>query len=137
MYVIVNLIIFWCSWCQWGRPRPRKFRGRWFQTTYLSPLRVWIPPRSLDSFMWKSCPANLLNVRGSTLVPICAWNNAQEGTWGLPLLVKLESCHMTLIVLMKCKSWHPLPPPPLKKKERSDLVTMFFSMPSLTSLHLH
>jgi Flp pilus assembly protein TadB len=54
----------------------------------------------LDSFMWGSYPASLRNVAGSTRVPVGAWNNAQRGTWGLPLPVKLERRDMTYTVLM-------------------------------------
>ena len=54
--------------------------------------------QGLDSFMWRSYPAILRNIGGSTQVPACAWNNAQRSTWGLPPPVKLESRHITVLV---------------------------------------
>jgi hypothetical protein len=49
----------------------------------------------MDYFLWGSYPVSLQNVSKSTQVPICAWNNAQKGTWGLFPPVKLERLHMT------------------------------------------
>jgi hypothetical protein len=45
---------------------------------------------------------SLQNVGGSTQVPVRAWNNAREGTWGLPPPVKLERRDMTVTVSMWC-----------------------------------
>ena len=42
--------------------------SRWLRITCHSLLCVWIPPGTLDSFMWGSYPASLLNVSGSTQV---------------------------------------------------------------------
>jgi hypothetical protein len=42
---------------------------------------------------------------GSTQVPVCAWNNARKGTWGLPPPVKLERRDMIYTVSM----WHKTP----------------------------
>jgi hypothetical protein len=47
---------------------------------------------------------SLWNVGGSTQVPVCAWNNAWKGILGLPLQVKLESCHMTYTMLVWLKT---------------------------------
>ena len=49
----------------------------WLWITCLSPSKVWILPRTLNSFMWGSYPA----LFRSTLVPACAWNNAQKRTF--------------------------------------------------------
>jgi hypothetical protein len=65
-----------------------------------SPLLVRIPTGTFDSFTWGSYPASLLNVGGSTQVPIHAWNNARKGAWGLPSPVKLECRDMTYSVSM-------------------------------------
>jgi hypothetical protein len=54
----------------------------------------------LDSFMWGSYQSSLQNVSGSTQVPICAWNNAWKGAWGLPPPEKLERRDMTYTVSM-------------------------------------
>jgi hypothetical protein len=54
----------------------------------------------LNFFMLGSYPAGLLHVGGSTQVPICAWNNVWNNTWGLPPPVKLESRNMTYIMLV-------------------------------------
>jgi hypothetical protein len=77
---------------------------------------VRIPAGTLDSFMWGSYPASLRNVGCSTQVPVRVWNNARNGTWGLPPPVKLERRHMTYTVTVwrkpqlnkqtnKLKSW--------------------------------
>jgi hypothetical protein len=71
-----------------GRPWPNDL-GRWLQTTLPSPLWVWIPTGYLNYFMSGNYPASLLNVGGSTQIPVRAWNNSRKGTWGLSLPVKL------------------------------------------------
>ena len=43
-----------------------------FKITLPSPLCVWFPPDTLDSFMWGSYSASLWNIGGSTQVPPCA-----------------------------------------------------------------
>ena len=73
---------------------------------------VRILPGTLETFMWWSYPASLQNVNGSTQVPTHAWNNAQRGIWGLPPSGKLESCHITLTVLLRRENQ----PSPLPKK---------------------
>jgi hypothetical protein len=55
-------------------------------------------------FMKGSCPATLLNIGGSTQMPVNAWNNAWRDTWGLLLPVKLESSHMTYTVPVPSKT---------------------------------
>jgi hypothetical protein len=50
--------------------------------------------------MWRSYPASLRNVGGSTQVPVRAWNNARKGIWGLPSPVKLERRQITFTVSM-------------------------------------
>jgi hypothetical protein len=58
------------------------------------------PYRDFGFFHVRKLPASLRNVSGSARVPICAWNNAGKGTWGLPPPVKLERRDMTYTVLM-------------------------------------
>ena len=43
--------------------------------------RLWI-------LSCKDAIRSLRNIGGSTLLPVCAWNNVWRGTWGLPLPVK-------------------------------------------------
>ena len=62
-------------------------------TVGLIPTRDWI------LFIWGSYP----DVGGSTLVPVYVWNNVQRNTWGFPLLLKLEICNITT-VLVQCKT---------------------------------
>jgi hypothetical protein len=87
--------------------------GRWLQIACPSPLWVRIPTGTSDSFMWGSYPASLRNVGGSTQVPVRAWNNAREGTWGLPPPVKLERSDMTYTVSM----WRKIQNKKKKKKK--------------------
>ena len=79
----------------------------WLRITCLSPMWVWIPPQTLDSFLWGSYPSSLQTVGGSTQVSVLSWNNAQRGTWCSP--VKLESHHiiftiqLTLLLIFWCQ----------------------------------
>jgi hypothetical protein len=69
----------------------------WLQTTGPSQLWIWNLTRTF--FLW-GISIHVAYVCGSTRVPICSWNNAMKGTWGLHPPVKLKSHHMTYIVLV-------------------------------------
>jgi hypothetical protein len=75
---------------------------RLLTSNHLPLTAVRIPTGTLDCFMWGSYPASLRNVSVSTQVPVCAWNNVQKSTWGLPPPVRLERRHMTYTVSV----WH-------------------------------
>jgi hypothetical protein len=72
-----------------------------FKPRNSSLLWVRIPKGTLDSSKCGSYPASLWNIGGSTQVPICTWNNALKGTWGLPPPVKLEHMTCTVSVWLK------------------------------------
>ena len=55
---------------------------------------------TVDTFMWGRYLASLRNVRGSTELPVCAWNVAGRGTLSLSPPVKLESHHITFTLLV-------------------------------------
>jgi hypothetical protein len=83
--------------------------GRWLHTSCPSLLWVQILTGTLDIFIW---------ICDSTQVPVCAWNNAQSGIWGLPPPVKLESCHNGLHCV--CATWKPNQ----KKKENYSQMSL-------------
>jgi hypothetical protein len=59
-----------------------------------SELRVWIPPGTLNSFMWRNYPTGLWNIGGFTQVPVCARNNARRVT--LEVFLHKQSCKVTI-----------------------------------------
>ena len=63
--------------------------------------------------------ASLQNVGGSTQVSVHAWNNAWRGVWGLPPPVKMETRHITYIVLVR--RTHP-PPTSIIRLTRARII---------------